>query len=337
MKNLEMKPKPVNSYEEINRKILQLNEKDFLYKIVRVNDEKDINGCLSSLKFSQAAYLNDPKEFFNIDKSPRAFQKIENYRFSKKIASLSKNAYKNNLMWSYYCNHKGLCLIFDRVKVESIARNNNIEIRDVIYSSGKDFLQYRKSPDWKHEKEVRLCKNSICKQVEYIESFKEAIKGVIIGAGIKKSLRNYIEENFKFLNILYEKPFTYGCKDILYTDNTTDANKSHIEYLRRIWNHSSLEILKHIKKTLQESPSLTEIKDEISNVSFHYFSYRNSKEENPYYGSVNVGIVDDKCCFFFDEEQENTLIESDDDFIYEIAAVLDSNMLKYSSSYAGEL
>ena len=41
--------------------------------------------------------------------------------------------------------------------------------------------------------------------------------------------------------------------------------------------------------------------------------------------------------FIFDEEQENTLIESDDDFIYKIAAVLDSNMLKYSSSYAGEL
>lgn len=337
MKNLKIKPKPVNSYEEINRKILQLNEKDFLYKIVRVNDEKDINGCLSSLKFSQAAYLNDPKEFFNIDKSPETIQKIENYKFSKKIASLSKNAYKNNLMWSYYCNHRGLCLIFDRAKVESIAKNNNIEIHDVIYSSGKDFLQYRKSPDWKHEKEVRLYKNSICKQVEYIESFKEAIKGVIIGAGIKKSLRNYIEENFKSLSILYEKPFTYNCKDISYTDNIIDANKSHIEYLRRTWNHSTLEILEQIKKTLQENRSLTEIKGEIENIlSFHYFSERHFGK-NQFYGNVNVNIVDDECRFFFNEEQENALIESDDDFIYKIAAVLNSNMLKYSSSYAGEL
>ena len=317
--------------------MLQLNEKDFLYKIVSINDEKDIDGCLSSLKFSQAAYLNDPKEFFSIKKSPEMFKTIENLKFYLKIASLSKNAYKNNLMWSYYCNHNGLCLIFDREQVKNIAKNNNIEIHDIVYSGCESLAQYRKSPDWKHEKEVRLCKNSTCGQIEYIGAFKEAIKGVIIGAGIKNSLRTYIEENFKTLNVFYEKPFTYGCKDISYTDNIIDANKSHIEYFRRIWNHSSLEILKRIKNTLQENPSLTEIKDEIGNISFHYFSYRNFKEVNPYYGSVNVNIVDDECRFFFNEKQEKYLIESDDERIYEIATELDFNMLTFSLCYQGEL
>jgi len=317
--------------------MLQLNEKDFLYKIVNVSNKKDINGCLSSLKFSQASYLNDPKEFFSVNNTSEMLQEIENLKFYLKIASLSKNAYKNNLMWSYYCNHKGLCLIFDRVKVESIAKDNSIEIHDVIYRDSEDFLQYKKSLDWKHEKEVRLCKRSICGPVEYVKSFKEAIKGVIIGVGVKDSLRNYIEENFKALNILYEKPFMYGYKDILYTDNKLDARKSHIEYLRRTWNHSSLEILKYIKMMLQKYRFLTDIQGEIGNVTFHYFSWRHFKEENPFFGSVNINIVEDECCFFFDEEQERVLIESDDTLVYGIATVLDYNMLRWSSSYAGKL
>ena len=157
----------------------------------------DVNGGLmmlrnSNLQFTNATRLNDPFDchpalfdFSNAPEYPNNWPpkdfmvekgKIdtENLRNSAWICSLSK-IHDSLLMWSYYGNHKGVCIGLDMEKANKYlssihcgiyvgAMEMEVRYLDVIdkpdyFRGAEDFFRYQlstKAKAWEHEQEVRL-------------------------------------------------------------------------------------------------------------------------------------------------------------------------------------
>lgn len=144
-----------------------------------------------NLQFTKASKLNDPFDCHPalIDFSDVPTEKTRTYqeklqsilepnntekaREKEYICSLSKN-YNSILMWSYYTNHKGVCIGLDMEKVGKYYSKIPVDLigclkwevqyRDVskkpdYLSSIEDLFKYQrttKTPEWHHEEEVRL-------------------------------------------------------------------------------------------------------------------------------------------------------------------------------------
>ncbi|MBQ6306227.1 MAG: DUF2971 domain-containing protein [Bacteroidales bacterium] len=145
-----------------------------------------------NLQFTNATQLNDPFDCHPslIDYSNACTREAEvwgkklveevetgnakNRRDDSWICSLSKN---NNsmLMWSYYGNHKGICIGLNREKTKAclskIMHSNfigafemEVQYKDIVekpdyFRDRLDFLKYQlstKAIDWAHEQEVRF-------------------------------------------------------------------------------------------------------------------------------------------------------------------------------------
>lgn len=144
-----------------------------------------------TLQFTNATQMNDPFEChpvlvdFPPDRlglyhgipadfySKMVYQKGLNYRDRTYICSLTK-VYDSILMWSYYNNHRGVCIGVNMEKVRPYLKNIMALIvscfeLEVVYrdniadftplDDAVDFLQYQfatKAKEWQHEQEVRL-------------------------------------------------------------------------------------------------------------------------------------------------------------------------------------
>lgn len=157
----------------------------------------DVSGAASmlhykNLQFTNATRLNDPFDchpalfdYSNAPVSPNNWppkefivakekNDAENLRNSAWICSLSK-IHDSILMWSYYGNHKGVCIGLDMEKVRKTlsrihckiyfgAMEMEVQYRDVIdkpdhFRGGMDYFRYQlstKAKAWEHEQEVRL-------------------------------------------------------------------------------------------------------------------------------------------------------------------------------------
>lgn len=146
----------------------------------------------SNLQFTNATCLNDPFDchpglidFSNVpdevagawDKEIIASEKSnrhENLRFHTWLCSLSK-VNDSILMWSYYGNHKGVCVGIDMEKAYRYLDNIpcaftfgvtelEVQYREIIdkpdyFHNSEDYYHYQlstKAKEWEHEKEVRL-------------------------------------------------------------------------------------------------------------------------------------------------------------------------------------
>lgn len=157
----------------------------------------DVNGGLAmlehhNLQFTNATKFNDPFDchpalfdYSNVPTNkynwpPADFLKqkgetdMENQRNRTWICSLSK-VYDSLLMWSYYGNHRGVCIGLDMEKAQKYlskimcsvylgAIEMEVQYRDIIekpdyFHDAKDLFRYQlstKAKAWEHEKEVRL-------------------------------------------------------------------------------------------------------------------------------------------------------------------------------------
>lgn len=157
----------------------------------------DIKGGLlmlhnSNLQFTNATRLNDPFDchpsLFDFSNAPvneynwppadffreKGICDMENLRNSAWICSLSK-VYDSLLMWTYYGNHKGVCVGLDMDKARKYlskihcgiymgALEMEVKYRDVIekpdyFHDAEDYFHYllsTKAKAWEHEQEVRL-------------------------------------------------------------------------------------------------------------------------------------------------------------------------------------
>lgn len=159
----------------------------------------DVNGGLrmlsnSNMQFTNATKLNDPFDchpslidFSNVPEERKRVwgqelimkaesNRYENYRNDTWVCSLSK---VNNslLMWSYYSNHKGICIGLNMEKTRKCLSNTlcsifigalefEVQYRDIVEKpdffknkNGFDLLKYQlstKANGWEHEQEVRL-------------------------------------------------------------------------------------------------------------------------------------------------------------------------------------
>lgn len=155
----------------------------------------DINGALSmimhrELQFTNPEYFNDPfdchpglldyevPEGYTNGWPPKTFlkDKAENDSVNNRrrawVCSLAKSN-DSMLMWSYYTNHKGVCI---GLKKEALTKtlskgdlgmmvftNQDIQYREILekpnsFRSAKDTFVYQlctKSVQWQHEQEVR--------------------------------------------------------------------------------------------------------------------------------------------------------------------------------------
>lgn len=148
----------------------------------------------SNLQFTNATRLNDPFDchpsLIDFSKIPAEKAKMwgkelsieldaqyfRHQRDEAWICSLSK-IHNSILMWSYYSNHKGVCIGIDREKTKKYlkkihcqlwigAREMEVQYRDVIdkpdfYQNfgGRDLYSYQlctKAKAWEHEQEVRF-------------------------------------------------------------------------------------------------------------------------------------------------------------------------------------
>lgn len=146
----------------------------------------------SNLQFTNATRLNDPFDchpaLFDFSNAPeypynwppkdfmivKGKTDAENLRNRAWICSLSK-VHDSLLMWSYYGNHKGVCVGLDmekankylsriRCKIYVGARKMEVQYRDVIekpdyFRDDEDLFRYQlstKATAWEHEQEVRL-------------------------------------------------------------------------------------------------------------------------------------------------------------------------------------
>ena len=159
----------------------------------------DVDGGLamlsnSNIQFTNATRLNDPFDchpslidFANVpEKQMRVWgqelvMKAESSQFEQRrngtwLCSLSK-VNDSLLMWSYYCNHKGVCIGLDMERTRKCLSNIlcsiyigalefDVQYKEIIekpdyYKQKIDFdlLRYQlstKAKEWEHEQEVRL-------------------------------------------------------------------------------------------------------------------------------------------------------------------------------------
>lgn len=146
----------------------------------------------SDLQFTNATYLNDPFDchpsLIDFSKVPAEKAKVwgkdgvialesnryERLRDETWVCSLSK-IHDSLLMWSYYGNHKGVCVGLDMEKAHKYlskifcsiyigAMEMEVQYKDIIekpdfFRDAKDYFHYQlatKAKAWEHEQEVRL-------------------------------------------------------------------------------------------------------------------------------------------------------------------------------------
>lgn len=159
----------------------------------------DVDGCLKMLKyhnlqFTHASRLNDPFDchpslinFSNVPQekceiwSAKDISELESFLYRRNwenawICSLSK-VNDALLMWSYYGNHKGVCIGIDMGKADADLSNKffgkcigvqklEVQYKDIIkkpdyfhdFDNGRffDYQLSTKAKAWEHEQEVRL-------------------------------------------------------------------------------------------------------------------------------------------------------------------------------------
>ena len=157
----------------------------------------DVDGGLamlsnSNMQFTNATKLNDPFDchpsLIDFSNVPAERMKVwgkdlvmkaehnrfEQYRDNAWICSLSK-VDNSLLMWSYYSNHRGVCIGLDMEKVRKCLYNTfcvnfigaiemEIQYKEIInrpdyFHDYEDYFRYllsTKAKEWEHEKEVRL-------------------------------------------------------------------------------------------------------------------------------------------------------------------------------------
>lgn len=161
---------------------------DILYKYL------DVNGALSMIVYKELQFTNPQKFNDPFDCHPSLLDhhvpedlrrdwptpdfmaaKSENDSVNLRrrawVCSLAKR-HDNMLMWSYYNNHKGVCIALDNERMMTVLTpgslggmcymNNEVEYRDIVERptrwSLEDTLKYQlctKATEWKHEEEVR--------------------------------------------------------------------------------------------------------------------------------------------------------------------------------------
>ena len=146
----------------------------------------------SDLQFTNATRLNDPFDchpsLIDFSKVPAEKAKVwgkdgvialesnryERLRDETWVCSLSK-VHDSLLMWSYYGNHKGVCIGLDMEKANKFlskiycsiyigAMEMEVQYKDIIekpdfFRDAKDYFHYQlatKAKAWEHEQEVRL-------------------------------------------------------------------------------------------------------------------------------------------------------------------------------------
>ena len=166
-------------------------------KVSKLYKYLDIDGGLamlsnSNMQFTNATRLNDPFDchpslidFSNVpDERMRVWgkdlvMKAESGQFEQRrnntwLCSLSK---VNNslLMWSYYCNHRGICIGLNMESTRKYLSNilcstfigaieMDIQYKEIInrpdyFNKYEDYFRYQlstKAKEWEHEQEIRL-------------------------------------------------------------------------------------------------------------------------------------------------------------------------------------
>jgi hypothetical protein len=153
----------------------------------------------STLKFNNAVSFNDPFDnhpsLMDYSNVPEALSQGVGADFIRRmykggcilshantwICSLSK-VYNDLLMWSYYGNHKGICVGLDMDKTKAHLSKLRgmpegcpeieVQYKDIIkkpdiYRSNEDLAKYQigtKAKAWKHEQEVRLYMYGNCEK-----------------------------------------------------------------------------------------------------------------------------------------------------------------------------
>lgn len=166
-------------------------------KVSKLYKYLDVDGGLamlsnSNMQFTNATRLNDPFDchpslidFSNVpDERMRVWGKdlvmkvesnrYEHYRDGAWVCSLSK-VNSSLLMWSYYSNHRGVCIGLDMEKTRKYLSNilcsifigaleMEIQYKEIInrpdyFNKYEDYFRYQlstKAKEWEHEQEVRL-------------------------------------------------------------------------------------------------------------------------------------------------------------------------------------
>lgn len=148
------------------------------YKYLSVEKIERVASNFKEGKIWASTYynLNDPMEWFFESKDSQFYQKLlDEYKSDVRICCLSKT-FNYGLMWSMYADeHRGICIeveIEDSenikenvalspeywVKYEVEYKNEPSEIKD-DYPSIDEILKV-KSPQWRHEQEVRFVRKS---------------------------------------------------------------------------------------------------------------------------------------------------------------------------------
>lgn len=178
----------MNQYQQ---KIGQIMSKhSIFYKYLDINGAKMMLSY-SDLQFTNATQFNDPFDchpsLIDFSKvpherckgwTPNIIEELESDRFRRNresawVCCLSK-LFDSLLMWSYYNNHKGVCV---GLNMERITKYLNVSLgkmvdsyphevqyRDIIekpdyFRDEKDFFHYQmctKAKAWEHEQEVRM-------------------------------------------------------------------------------------------------------------------------------------------------------------------------------------
>lgn len=174
-------------------------DRHILYKYLDADGGLKMLGN-STLKFDNAISFNDPFDnhpsLMDYSNVPEAFSQGVGADFIRRmykggcilsyantwICSLSK-VYDELLMWSYYGNHKGICIGLDMDKTKAHLSKLRgmpegcpeieVQYKDIIkkpdiYRSNEDLARYQigtKAKAWKHEQEVRLYMYGNCDMI----------------------------------------------------------------------------------------------------------------------------------------------------------------------------
>ena len=167
---------------------------EIYYKYKDVKDIERLGLLLKEQKIWASTYynLNDPMEWFFESKDSKFNQKLlDEYKGDVRICCLSKTS-NYGLMWSMYADeHRGICIELEIEDSENIKENAGLSSEywikyDVEYKNecsvikdgypSIDEILKVKSPQWRHEQEVRFVRKS--KENCYL---KVKIKRVLIG------------------------------------------------------------------------------------------------------------------------------------------------------------
>ena len=204
----------------------------------------------STLKFNNAISFNDPFDnhpsLMDYSNVPEALSQGVGADFIRRmykggcilshantwICSLSK-VYNDLLMWSYYGNHKGICIGLDMDKTKAHLSKLRgmpegcpeieVQYKDIIkkpdiYRSNEDLARYQigtKAKAWKHEQEVRLYMYGNCnmllgdltKSPSFPHIGGECFYSLYLGVKIEENSKNEIVNAAKKLNpniIIYQ-------------------------------------------------------------------------------------------------------------------------------------